>query len=72
MTYHASWRNTSGLGALCIVVSFLFLIAAGLMLAPQFVVLGMAPLAYLYAIGQRLSVYMDEETLSYQDWLRTY
>jgi hypothetical protein len=51
------------------VVSVLLIAGGAVMLAWPFVVMALVPPAYLYMIGRRLSVDMDDERLAYQGWL---
>jgi hypothetical protein len=70
MTYRASWRNTSGLGIVCIILAVAVIAAGVLTKNPVLVVIGIMPIAYLGAIGARLSASINEDGLHYRGWLR--
>lgn len=69
MRYHASWRNTKGWWVVCLFLSMPLLVAGATDRALWPMVLGMGPIVYLYAIGRRLSVEVDERGIRYQGWL---
>lgn len=52
-------------------MSALFFAAGGLSHAMWLVVLGVFPIAFLYALGRRLSVDIDAEGIRYRGWVGT-
>lgn len=69
MIYRASWRHTSGFGVLCSVGSVVLVLVGALVRSLIPVTVGLLLVVYLYAIGRRLSVRIDEEGIWYQGWL---
>jgi hypothetical protein len=70
MSYQASWRHTRGFGPLCIAVAALFALAGIVTRSPLLIGVGAVPIAYLYMIGCRLTVYIDDTRIRYQGWLK--
>jgi hypothetical protein len=69
MWYHASWRYSKGWWVLSLVVSLVLLVVGAIDHAYGLILLGIVPAVYLYAIGRRLSVEIDEQGIRYHGWL---
>src|SRR5262245_37744405 len=69
MTYCGSWRNTKGWWVLWVVVSVLLLVAGAIDHDYWLMLFGIVPIGYLFAIGRRLSVEIDEQGIRYRGWL---
>lgn len=69
MEYRGSWRNTSGWGVLCCISAAMFLTMGTAHSEPRLSAIGFAILFYLWLIGYRLRVSIDDEKLVYRGWL---
>ena len=70
MNFEGSWRNAKGFAILCIVVSTISGTAGLVLFSPLLMVIGTVPVAYLYLIGRRLAVYIDEKKIRYRGWVK--
>src|SRR5688572_27125606 len=68
MTYRASWRNTKGIWVLCAGISLLLVTCGAIVSDVTVAALAVGPVGLLYAIGFRLSAYLDQDKLGYRGW----
>lgn len=72
MEYKGSWRNTSGWGVICWVMAIMTLLMGTALFTPGLLVIGFAILFYLWLIGHRLRVLIDDDKLTYRGWLASH
>ncbi len=70
MRYQASWRYTSGLGILAIVIGACVILAGILLRQLVLIAIGFLILLYLLMIGRRLYVEFFPDRFVYQGWLK--